>query len=118
MGIYVGSSSNSCTTLSISNNIIKGASTGGCTTIGVNRLSASAVLTIANNKLDYFDKGNTLSFTNAKSGSVVNINNNEFGSNVVFKLTTVASANVKFTNNTYTGGISADTAVTPSDYNA
>ncbi|MBQ4570817.1 MAG: InlB B-repeat-containing protein [Bacilli bacterium] len=114
--IMVGWSSNKCTSVSISNNVLKGSSNGATTTIGMRRLPANATFDFVGNTFDYFDTGSTIDFRYANASSTINIKNNVFGANVAFKSFYVGDGTVNWAGNTYSGGLNPDTGITPNDY--
>ena len=114
--MYLGYSSNKCTSVSISNNVLKGSSTATTTTICMRYLPANATFDFVGNTFDYFDTGSTIDFRYANNSSTINIKNNVFGAKVAFKSFYVGDGKVNWSGNTYDGGLNPGTGITPNDY--
>lgn len=101
MSVFMGSSSNGCSSITFCNNILKGSSTASCTTLGFYRVPKNCETNIVGNYFDYFDSGSTILFSNSVSGGTINIKYNYFGSGVSYNWATVSGVTQTYSNNYY-----------------
>ena len=111
--IRLGESSNSCTSIDIYNNIIRGTSTNNTSYLRAYKIPSTATINIIGNYFDYFDSANyVLTLAGAAAGGQANIKYNYFGSGVTFKAG-VSIVTATYTNNYYASARVTETEVSP-----
>lgn len=100
MSIFVGSSSNGCSSITIANNYLHGSASYASTTIGVDKAPKNCNVNIIGNHFKYIG-GNTFRFTNGVSGSNINIAYNLFDTGVPYQLSSPGSGTITYTSNKY-----------------
>lgn len=99
--IRLGESSNSCTSIDVYNNIIRGTSTNNTSYLRAYKIPSTATINIIGNYFDYFDASNyVFTIAGAANGGQANIKYNYFGSSVTFKAG-ISKVTATYENNYY-----------------
>ncbi len=112
--ILLGYTSNTTTNIDIKNNTFAGNKDNFTSGLYIVRNTSKTIVNIEQNNFNYMN-GNLFNFAYSVSGSQVNITNNIFDENTVFKLSEKGNAKLTYSGNTYHGGVLDSSTYKPTD---